>query len=240
MKFLFLLSKLVYTLGNVSTPYLWCGHYDLTPNGSQTEDSCCPFFKNLFQVISIVNKTDNNGDAIANSLEICTNSTSIKDKTIKCCSICFNKCKMFYEIDQKTSMASFIPSKIENLRFPKVSPDNDRSYLGIQNKTSRFIVTVNLNTVKTVENIVFLVDIDNKNGLKKLFEVDASNLEIIEIDVEDIESLDINVPEDILNTLKEDASIFTWKNFIIALLVYYIVGSLAIIGYFCFFKKPAT
>lgn len=224
------------SFGNVASSCSCPIDVDLVQQNTKLEETCCSFMNDISEITGIFYKTDKNNEIIPNSYKVRTNTTK---KEIECCENCLKKCKKFCEIGDKIAESSYVSSNLENLSFIKVKDPN--LYLGIKFNDKEYLIAINLNTVKTIQNIVFLIETSNKYKLARLFDnnISLDGLSFINKQISGIDTIDIKASDILITILQEGKSLFTLKNVIIGVLSYYIIGTIIVFVYFNIYTKSS-
>jgi len=207
---------------------------------SNSQSSCCRLQEVLEHVHTISYDTDPDGDDIPDSIRVCLDKQLAKESIIGGCGRCFELCKLFKEIEghieEENTVTLNIPNA--NLGCMRVDDSNAPAYLGLRSDdgSATYIVLYNLNDACFAANSIFLRSTADNIWVRLLDT--KGKLEVTNIPANSINLSDIKLPSAYAEVVKEGASVFTLKNMIIGVLVYYTMATVSVLIYFNFFKKP--
>lgn len=216
---------------------------DLVVEQDDTECSLCSF--ELWPSVSKIYKISDQNDF---QLAVSKQETI---KKVQACQNCLLKLKIFKEIEGKMQNCSLIATQVENLNYLESLHDGNNCFMVAVVDQSYFMVAVNNNTVNSVENVVFLVPVEqdvnnplefslvNSEDTQSLLTKKFKNIALEYIETGNFKKGNLKVSAALLKELANGKSLFTAHNAIVAIFVYYVVGFASVLLYFNFNKKDA-
>lgn len=240
MLILFTVFKLILCsqeFDNVSIP--WFKTKELAIK--QTDKSIdCTLCNSFGSTLKFYNEVDDYLKDIKDSFYTTVLKTEVAGDEVKACSSCFNKVRIFTETQSRKINVVFEYAGTENLWYILDIDGAEPCYIGVEINQKTYVILLNKNICNNTKRLIYLLEVlVHDNGKTKLEQL---------LCLDDIKTYkfrllpkgSINIPKTIevdqktLDELKYGASLFTLKNILISIAVYYITGTILALLYFNF------